>query len=726
MELFSNLNDIQKQAVLEIEGPILVLAGAGSGKTRVVTCRMANLIEMGVPASQILGLTFTNKAAAEMRERVHLLAGKSPLLVCTFHSLGARILRESIIALGYTRDFTIYDEDDADKVIRTCLSELEIKDKKMDTKTFKSLISRAKNALQLPDDIKTSAMDSPAEQIFPRVYELYQTKLKSYNALDFDDLLFLVVRLFKEHPNVLNVYQDRWNFLLVDEYQDTNEAQYRILRLLSAKHHNIFVVGDPDQSIYSWRGANIHNILNFEQDFPGAKIFKLEQNYRSHSTILKAANALIENNEDRYKKELWSNLGAGDKIKFYSGDTERDEAEFVAERIRKHHEQGVPYKDMVIFYRTNSQSRAFEDNFLYRMIPYVIVGGLSFYQRREIKDILSFLRIAYSGTDYVSFARSINLPKRGIGEATLEKIRLAAGKQNLSVLAYCEALLRDEPMEHLVKLPTKQKEGLNQYLGVIHSLKAVAKECPLHELVRQTIETSNYQQILKEDPETYEDRKGNLDALITKAIEWEDLASDKSLGAFLEELSLKSSLDEADADKDRINLMTIHNGKGLEFKITFLVGLEEDLFPHVNSKDSTAALEEERRLCYVGMTRAKENLYISYSQFRYMWGMQRYQMPSRFIREIPEQYIENIKKSFVKSKPTPSAKDEEPIEDVEEASQDPFYTYDVGSTVYHKDFGIGIIRDTQQGSLGLTYKIHFSKDNKERTLVAKYAKLKKL
>jgi DNA helicase II / ATP-dependent DNA helicase PcrA len=727
MNFSANLNTEQKDAVNTIEGPVLVLAGAGSGKTRVVTCRMATLIDMGVPASQILGLTFTNKAAEEMRERVNQMVGRSSLLVCTFHSLGARILRESIHALGYTRDFIIYDEDDADKVIQTCLTELEIKDKKMDVKTFRGLISRAKNAILLPGTIKTCLTDSPAEAILPRVYELYQTKLKHYNAVDFDDLLFMVVRLFKEHPAILELYQNRWSFMLIDEYQDTNEAQYTILKYLSAKHHNLFVVGDPDQSIYSWRGANIHNILNFEKDFSGAKIFRLEQNYRSHTNILQAANALIGNNENRYEKALWSNLGEGEKIKFYASDTEREEAEFVAERIRRHHENGVSYSDMVIFYRTNNQSRAFEDHFLYKRIPYVIVGGLSFYQRREIKDILSFLRMVYSGTDYISFARSVNLPKRGLGEATLEKIRLAASAEQMSVFTYCEAIVRGDLLQHPIKLPTKQREGLIQYLSLIHNLREIGQNGTLHELVRQTIETTNYLQILREDPESFEDRKGNLDALITKAIEWEEAAMDKSLRSFLEELSLKSSLDEADTKKDKVNLMTIHNGKGLEFKITFLVGLEEDLFPHVNSKDNPSALEEERRLCYVGMTRAKEQLYMTYSQFRYMWGMQKYQIPSRFIREVPSQYIENVKKTFIRAeRPIKLVVEEVAEADVKELENEPFYTYDVGSSIYHKDFGIGIIKDTSQSSLGLTYKIFFSKDNRERSIVAKYAKLKKL
>lgn len=725
MDILAQLNPEQQAVVQSVEGPILVLAGAGSGKTRVVISRIAFLLDMGVPSSQILGLTFTNKAAEEMRERIHMLVGTSSPLLCTFHSLGARILRESIQALGYARDFIIYDEDDADKLLQTCLSELEIKDKKMDVKSFRHMISRAKNALQKPEDIKVTLMSSPIEEYFPRVYGLYQTKLKQYNALDFDDLLFLVVRLFREHPNMLEQYQNRWNFISIDEYQDTNEAQYVILRYLVEKHLNLFVVGDPDQSIYSWRGANIQNILNFEKDYPGAKIFRLEQNYRSRSNILEAANAVISYNENRYEKKLWSQLGPGEKIRFYTSDNERDEAEFVAERIRKHHENGTPYNQMVVFYRTNNQSRALEDHFLYKKVPYIIVGGLSFYQRREIKDILSFLRMVYSGTDYISFARSINIPRRGIGEATLEKIRLAASLEQLAIVTFCEALVQDQPLKNPIKLPTRQKEGLKQYLSILHTLKEISKSTSLHELVRSVIEETNYLMILNEDPESLEDRRGNLDALITKAIEWEQSAADPSLRAFLEELTLKSSLDDADIKKDRVNLMTIHNGKGLEFKVVFLVGLEEDLFPHANSKDRKESLEEERRLFYVGMTRAKEQLYLTHSQFRYMWGMPRYQLPSRFVKEVPSEYIERIRKSLVSSEKQTLTMDNN-LDEAEESLDEPIYEYDVGATIFHKDFGIGVIRASQQGSLGLTYKIFFSKDNRERSIVAKYAKLKKL
>ncbi|CDZ79960.1 ATP-dependent DNA helicase PcrA [Candidatus Rubidus massiliensis] len=749
MEIFDQLNEEQKKAVEFVEGPLLVLAGAGSGKTRVVTYRIANLLQKKVPPQKILGLTFTNKAAGEMKERIEALT-KSHVLICTFHSLGARILRESIGVLGYKKDFTIYDDDDTDRLIKTCLQDLNIKDKAAEPKAFKSMISKAKNSLISPDAINKDDYTNKLEQFFPSVYSLYQDKLKQYNALDFDDLLYLPVMMFHEFPEVLEFYQNRWHFLLIDEYQDTNEAQYELVQLLVAKRKNLFVVGDPDQSIYSWRGANIRNIMNFERDYPGATIVRLEQNYRSKSNILEAANALIKNNDNRYEKSLWSNLGAGELIKYYSADGDKAEAEFVAEKIRFYHEQQhIPYNQMVIFYRTNSQSRSFEDRFFLKRIPYVIVGGLSFYQRREIKDILSYLRIIYSGADYISFVRSINLPKRGIGDATLDKLRNFSELEQRSIFGYCQALVKLDFLHHSLKLNVKQFEGLKGYVELVERLKKISHESNLSTLVKETIQLTGYLDYIKEDLETFEDRKANLDALIAKAVEWEATVTDPSLGSFLEELSLKSTLDEVNGNNERVNLMTIHNGKGLEFTLTFLVGLEEELFPHANARDNHAAIEEERRLCYVGMTRAKEYLYITNSKHRFMWGTPKIQRPSRFLKEIPSEYVEKVnsydeypyrqKPTF---KPHYTEKQEESVEEkpssakwarvsfssfTEKTSIEPDQTiYKEGDTIFHKEFGIGLMKQVYQGSMGLTYKILFSNDGKERTLIAKFAKLKKL
>lgn len=637
------LNPEQQEAALSISGPTLVIAGAGSGKTLVVTCRIVHLLEIGVPPSEILGVTFTNKAAGEMRERVRKMA-QQHVLISTFHSLGAKILRESIDALGYHSDFSIYDEEDVLKLLKICVQELNIDGLKMDVKPFRHMISRAKNDLQTHDQIDESDLHTSAEMAFPQVYARYQAKLKECNAVDFDDLLFLTVQLWEQHPDILARYQSRWPYVLIDEYQDTNASQYRMVRLLVEKEKNIFVVGDPDQSIYSWRGANIRNILHFEQDYPGAKVIKLEQNYRSCSIILDAANALIRNNDNFYQKELWSNRGKGEKIRLFVANDERDEARFVAKQMFYHHTRdSVPFSQMVVFYRTNAQSRPFEDSLLSYGIPYQIVGGISFYQRKEIKDILAFLRMVYSKSDYIAFSRTINLPKRGIGEATIEKILAASNAEGLAIFDYLQAVVDDRPLRVPLRLTAKQKKSLGEYVQVIRDLAGISQAGTLRALVMGAIEQTGYLGYLREDPESFDERKSNLDELIAKAVEWESSATDSTLGSFLEELALKSSLDEADDSKERISLMTVHNGKGLEFTLTFVVGLEEDLFPHVNSRDSADAQQEERRLCYVGMTRAKDYLYLSYSMMRYLWGTQRYQRPSRFLYEIPSEYIQKFR-----------------------------------------------------------------------------------
>lgn len=723
MDIYSKLNSQQREAVEAIEGPFLILAGAGTGKTRVVTMRVVHLIESGVLPEKILGVTFTNKAAAEMKERVQKQT-QHRVLICTFHSLGARILRESIHFLGYKRDFVIYDEDDAERVLKDGLGTTLTK---QDLRALRMLISHAKNHMQAPGDIDISHPSGPIEKIFPEAFRLYQAKLHEYNALDFDDLLFLTARLFKEHPDVLEMYQNRWQFLLVDEYQDTNETQYRLLRLLAAKNHNLFVVGDPDQSIYSWRGANIKNILNFSTDYPNAKIVRLEQNYRSHTHILQAANAIIENNQSRYEKKLWSALGPGEKIKRFTGATEREEANFVASRIRLHHDDLMtPYNEIAIFYRTNAQSRVFEDYFLQHRIPYIIIGGISFYQRREIKDILAFLRMVHSGSDFISFARTINIPKRGLGETTIEKLHDCASAEGLTILGYCEAVVAGAPLQNPIRLSAKQKSGLSQYMDIIRELRELNEFDRVENIVKAAIEKTGYLDFLKEDKESAEDRKQNLDALIAKAIEWELTAPEPTLSAFLEELSLKSSADEADSTKDRISLMSIHNSKGLEFSAVFIVGLEEELFPHINAaRESVGGMEEERRLCYVGMTRAKDFLYLCNVHIRYIWGISRTQRPSRFLKEIPSHHVEVIQR---RTPALPTYREEEPFSDevqVTPVAVPAKVVFKPDDTVFHRDFGIGIVKEAYDGAAGLTYKVAFA-DDKIRTLVAKYAPLQRL
>ncbi len=697
------LNPQQQTAVDHVEGPLLVLAGAGSGKTRIVTYRVAHLLQLGVPSTEILAVTFTNKAADEMRHRILQLTHKS-VLTCTFHSLCARILRESISALGYSRDFVIYDEEDSEKVLKECLASLGLKEEKGDLRNFRSQISQAKNDLIEPDQF------AKEEATLQQIYSLYQKKLKDYQALDFDDLLFLTVKLFRTHTEILELYQKRWSFILIDEYQDTNAAQYTIAKLLADKHQNVFAVGDPDQSIYSWRGANIHNILNFENDFPGAKVIPLEQNYRSRSNILEAANALIRHNVSRYEKNLWSDRGIGETIGLYIAENDHAEADFVVKQLyHLHRQKGIALSDCVIFYRTNFQSRIFEDHLLRERVPYIIVGGLSFYQRREIKDMLALLRIVLAGTDFLAFARTINLPKRGLGEATLEKLRDFASGAQKNLFDTCVDIAEGKTT---FKLSQKQLDGLREYVRVVLSLREMhAQSRPLHEILSEALERSRYLEYLRDDPETYEERRGNIEELVTKAAEWEEEVEHPSLAAFLEELSLKSSADEKDPSTDHVRLMTLHNGKGLEFAAVFLVGMEEELFPHANALENHDALEEERRLCYVGMTRAKDYLFLTASRYRYLWGMPRMMRPSRFLKEIPEQYLKNYHlHTYSKEFETASSSSDEDC-------------FEIGSSVLHKDFGTGIVQKVYRTSLGLTYDVFFPQANTMRSLVAKFAKL---
>jgi len=702
----NDLNPQQKIAATHMEGPMLVLAGAGSGKTRVVTCRIAHLLEVGVPSSEILALTFTNKAADEMRVRIKRMADQY-VLTSTFHSLGARILRESISAIGYRNDFAIYDENDSLQLLKNCLATMGYKDEKGLLKSLRAAISNAKNDLLSPNDLSKD-FRTRTDQLLKDVFVAYQEKLKEYNALDFDDLLYLTVKLFRESKETLEHYQKRWSFILIDEYQDTNAAQYFMTKLLVEKHNNIFVVGDPDQSIYSWRGANIQNILEFEKDYENAQVITLEQNYRSTSNILEAANGLIQHNEERYEKKLWSDLGAGEKIGVYIAENERQEALFVVEElVRRTREEHLPLRECVIFYRTNSQSRTFEDALLKYQIPYVIYGGLSFYQRREIKDILSLLRMVVSDSDFLAFARTINLPKRGIGQATLVKLRDAAESSSLPILTLVRKLLSRET--EVVKLTKKVEEGITDYLYTLRTLKdMLSDDKPLEEIIQAAIENSNYERVLREDPETHEDRKSNLEALINKAAEWSGERETPTLVAFLEELSLKSSLDDQPA-YDSVRMMTLHNGKGLEFALTFIVGMEEDLFPHINSKDSPEALEEERRLCYVGMTRAKQLLYLTASTYRFMWGISKVMCPSRFLKEIPQHFLTSFS-------------EEDLVEEEEDWAEETGFK--AGTTVFHKDFGKGIIKKSYKTSLGLTYDVEFLESNSTRSLVGKYAKFK--
>jgi DNA helicase-2/ATP-dependent DNA helicase PcrA len=721
----TELNEAQAEAVSYRGGPMLVIAGAGSGKTRVVTQRIAALIQEGVPAERILAVTFTNKAAGEMRERVES-STQARVFVTTFHSLGARVLRESGHYLGLPSHFTIYDEEDSEKLLKEVLKEHEQTESKQ-VKTLRRLISQAKNEMKGPDDVKEVLGQGAVVWQFPTVYRQYEQRLRAYGGVDFDDLLYLTVRLFKEHPAVLAAYQRRWKHILVDEYQDTNAAQYLIVRLLSQQERQLCVVGDPDQSIYSWRGADIHNILRFEEDFPGARIVRLEENYRSSQTILEASNALISHNTQRYEKHLFSAQGEGEPIHVFEGNDDVAEGAFVvSELLRLRRIHSIPLRDMALFYRTNAQSRHFEDMLLSEGIPYVVVGGVSFYQRREVKDILAYLRMVQSGADFISFIRTINLPKRGIGPTTVDRLRRLCDAQSADVLELCQGLLDpDHPLSTELRLNKKQKQGLMHYMSLIHELRDMVGKEAVSQLVRTVIHRTGYLDFLQADPETADDRAENLDELVHKAQEWEMNQATPSLAAFLEELSLKASLDEADSTVDRLCLMTLHNSKGLEFDVVFLTGLEDDMLPHVNSRSSPEKLEEERRLCYVGMTRARERLYLTHVSRRYVRGESRWMRPSLFLSEIPSDcLIGDVPAGFTESSSGVNTGGDLHYElDPEYLEEQAAEGYAKGTIVMHQQFGIGVIQEAFEGSSGPTYRIFFQNDNEVKELAARYAKL---
>ncbi len=686
------LNPQQKKAVEHEEGPLLVLAGAGSGKTRIVTYRIAHLLQKGILPEDILAVTFTNKAAEEMKKRVWSLTGQK-ILTCTFHSLGARILRESISFLGYLPDFTIYDEEDSLKLLKTCLQTLEVKEEKTTLKALKKAISSYKNDLLGPEDTSISPF-------FSKAYALYQRKLKECNALDFDDLLYLSVTLLKAEKALLHQYQHRWLFVLIDEYQDTNYAQYVLTKLLVSSHKNLFAVGDPDQSIYSWRGARYQNILHFSSDFEGASTLALEQNYRSTHHILQASNHLISHNSNRYEKNLWSSLGEGEKISLFYAPSEREEMLYLWEKITfLQKEKKVPLEEMVIFYRTNAQSRLFEDLFLSKNMAYEIIGGISFYQRKEIKDILAFMKMILSSSDLISLERTLFLTQKGLGKTSLQKIAALAEKAKEPLFSFCE-----KNFAHL-SLRGAQQQALKAYIDLILRLREkTSSSTSILSILETLLQETNYLLYLKQDLETFQDRKENLEALLSKAVEWQEASETISLQAFLEDISLQTKGVEKTSG---IKLMTFHNGKGLEFEAVFISGLEEDLLPHINAKEEEEKLEEERRLFYVGMTRAKKYLFLLSCIRRYVWGSPRIMKPSRFLQEIPP---ENLLE--------PSQKKTSLFEENQNPS-----SFKAGAKVRHPEFGEGVIQRVYHTSYGTTYDVFFLQGQTLRSLVAKYAKL---
>ncbi len=640
MSIYDTLNTEQKEAVLHTEGPLLLLAGAGSGKTRVLTHRIAYLIdEMGVNPWNILAITFTNKAAGEMRERVDRIAGfgADQVWVATFHATCMRILRRHIDRLGYDNNFTIYDTDDQKTVMKGVCKRLNIDTKTHKERSLLSAISSAKDELISVQEYELRAMGDYNKTIIGRAYREYQETLRKSNALDFDDIITKTVELFKTCPDVLNNYQERFRYIMVDEYQDTNTAQFELIRLLADKYRNLCVVGDDDQSIYKFRGANIRNILDYEMRYPDARVIKLEQNYRSTQSILDAANAVIQNNVGRKDKALWTDKGAGGRIHFRQFDNAYEEAEYIADDIRRKVREGADYGDCAVLYRTNAQARLLEERMVVDGIPYNVVGGTNFYSRLEIKDILAYLKTIDNGKDEVAVRRIVNVPKRSIGATTVEKIADYAQMRDITL--YDAMCMADEIMS-LGKAASK----VNGFVNMIQVFRSGLDSYTIPDLIRAILDRTDYAEYLRDqDEESAEDRLANIDELITKAVNYEETHDEPSLSEFLEEIALVADIDNLEDGDNRVLLMTLHSAKGLEFPCVYLAGMEDGLFPSYMTivADDPAEIEEERRLAYVGITRAQEDLTLTCAKSRMTRGETQYNPPSRFVREIPQALLDN-------------------------------------------------------------------------------------
>lgn len=640
MSIYDTLNDKQKEAVFCIEGPLLILAGAGSGKTRVLTHRIAYLIDRcGVNPWHILAITFTNKAAGEMRERVDDLVGfgSESIWVSTFHSACVRILHRHIDLLGYDTNFTIYDTDDQKTVMRDVCKKLQIDTKQLKERAILNVISGAKNELVGAEAFERDAAWDFSQRKIAAAYKEYQQTLRKNNALDFDDLLMLTVELFKKCPEVLENYQNRFTYIMVDEYQDTNTAQFELVRLLAAKSRNLCVVGDDDQSIYKFRGANIRNILDFEKEYPDAAVVRLEQNYRSTQSILDAANAVISHNEGRKAKSLWTDQGAGKKVRFQQLDTAYEEAEYISDDIvRKHRMNGGSFSDFAILYRTNAQARILEERMVMEGIPYNVVGGTNFYARREIKDMLAYLKTIDNGADDVAVKRIINIPKRGIGQTTIQRVQDYADENGMS---FYDALREGENVPGVGRSLPK----LSNFVTMIQAFRGKMEYYSLKELLEDVLEQTGYLEELRaSDEEDAEDRIDNVEELLSKLVSYEDSAEEPSLSEFLEQVALVSDIDNVDGGDGRVLLMTLHSAKGLEFPYVYLTGLEDGLFPSYMSivSEDRDDLEEERRLAYVGITRAMRELMLTCARQRMVRGETQYNAVSRFVREIPTELLD--------------------------------------------------------------------------------------
>ncbi len=761
MGIYDTLNDQQKRGVFTTEGPVLLLAGAGSGKTRVLTHRIAYLIgEKGVNPYNIMAITFTNKAAKEMRERVDNLVGygSEAVWVCTFHATCVRILRRFIDRLGYKTNFTIYDTDDQKSIVKDIIKRMNLDTKMYRERTVLSVISSAKDELAGPDEMLIRAGGNYAERKTAEIYLEYQNTLKKNNAVDFDDLICLTVELFREFPDVLDYYQERFRYIMVDEYQDTNTAQFKLISLLASKYGNLCVVGDDDQSIYKFRGANIANILDFEDTYPDAVVIKLEQNYRSVQNILNAANGVIKHNRGRKDKALWSDKGEGDKVFFTVYDNGLEEAEGVVADIKeKVLKEGYSYKDCAVLYRTNAQSRALEERFITANIPYRVYGGINFYQRKEIKDILAYLKTIDNGLDDLAVKRIINIPKRGIGATTIAKIDSYAIEREYNFF---------DALDVIEDVPGVQRAAgkINDFVDFIDVLKSKAAVMSVHELIKEVIESTGYYEMIEDeaaDDDEAADRKANLEELVSKAVTYEEGEENPSLSGFLEEVALVADIDSMDSSVNRVSLMTLHSAKGLEFPAVYLTGMEDGLFPSYISISSgnEEDIEEERRLCYVGITRAMKSLHLSCARQRMVRGETQYNTVSRFIKEIPPLLLEKRETGFMAGYKAPSQRasfldDDEnfgrqkslhvysagstrqqgsrmprPATNFSSAKpmgnpKDSKLEYGVGDTVTHIKFGTGVVQNIVEGGRDYEVTVDFA-DFGVKKMFAGFAKLKK-
>jgi len=705
----ADLNPAQREAVLATEGPVLVVAGAGSGKTRVLTHRIAHLVSAcGVKPQEILAITFTNKAAGEMRERLEgILGDVAPRMwVMTFHAACGRILRREAPRLGYRSNFTIYDQADQVRLAKQCLEELERDPKRFVPRGIHAQISMAKNQLIGPEEYK-ARVASFYDQTVADAYALYQRRLHSSNAVDFDDLLMLTVEVLERFPEALTRWQKAFRYVLVDEYQDTNHAQYRLLQLLAGQHKNVFAVGDPDQSIYAFRGADIRNILEFERDFGGGRLIALEQNYRSTNSILRAANALITQNRERKPKNLWSELGEGDPVRVVEVEDEHAEARFVAAEVASLIEEGYAGSELAVFYRTNAQSRVLEDVLVRQEIPYQVIGGPKFYERAEIKDAIGYLQVIDNAYDAVSLTRIANRPRRGIGNASLARLQTFADTQGISLW---EALERaDEAGVGAAPL-----KAVERFRTLMQSSMAGALELSVPELLERVLEKSGYLESLEaERTVEAQGRIENLLELVGVAREYQERADEPGLSEFLQQISLYSDQDDLSAERSLVSLMTLHNAKGLEFRAVFLIGMEEGVFPHSRSLEEQG-LEEERRLAYVGLTRAKERLTLSHAASRSLWGARGYNLPSRFLDELPQEEIERerLRPASWSGYGAPTVAVRRNLPDLS-----------TGDSVRHSTLGEGVVMRIEADG---TVTVRFAEDGVERRLMLDYAPLEKV